>query len=367
MNEPKEFLEKSLQTILSKDVDQLVQQLDRRMRLHFRGETHTALKSKGFQLRVLRPALTLALMVVALGVGFYLGNLGSPALGPQALGGDHPSLVLQSKKPAAIALYEFSKTLDLEKLGFSSMTSKVVQNTTIAAEVETTDASDAQADDAASAPSGGASALAPQTAVPVKALNQDSFFQQDHVAETVASIGFAGKEVVVPVDDKIVRWKLNGQRNVVASALRNPIGVSIEDSGRIFVTEYQPDGALIAVDDRGEKTIIRQGLNYPAGIAFAKDHSLYLAEQGRGRVLRFLPLDNRITPESQVEVFATGFSGLLESGALDHPLPQAGPFALTITVRNELLVSDLAVEKTVIYRFRLNPDANWWQWLWGNL
>lgn len=349
MNEPQELLERSLRSAFSKEVDVLIQQLDQRMKRHLLRVQRT--RSKRLPVSVLRPAVTFVMLAVALGVGYYWGHLNHPAFSPQTLHSEQAKMVFQSEEPAALALYTYSNTLNRDVFGVGLAPTKVIQQS-LGAQAEA---------DMEGATSGSIAALAPQPSESVAARARG--VHQSYIWPGVASVGFLGNEIVVPTDDALVRWTLDGEKKVVVQALRHPIGVSVDGSGRIFATEHQANGALIAVGQNGKKTTILEGLNYPAGIAFAKDHSLYLAEQGRGRVLRFLPLGDQITPESRVEVFATGFSGLLETDTLWHPLPQGGPFALTVTPNNELLVSDLVAGKTVIYRFRLDHDINWWDWL----
>lgn len=398
MSEKYDPINSEIRAALAQDIDSMVQELDGRF-TRFQPQSRPTLAKPSFSFNFfMRPVAALAVLVVAVGMGFYLGSQNQNPFGPTALYSADPTLVGTSEQSAFIAVYEeTSKQLDVGGLNqrmaadaASSFTnnaapasaaesSEPAEAESAAPESETEDAvaaadepSDSDKDDTEATTT--ASATAPATpeinAIASRAMTDDFSWEQllsGLMSTQIASIAFWRKELVVPNQSGVFRLKENTTKpEMVTTGLRNPTGVAIDESGRMYVTEHVADGALVAIETNGDARVVKKGLNYPAGLAFAKDKSLYLAEQGRGRVLHLLPDNGTITERSRIEVFSTGFSGLMKTDLIDDPMHLGGPFALTITEDNHLLVSDVVEGKTAIYRFPLDTPKNWWDQLWGN-
>lgn len=398
MSEKYDPIDSEIRAALAHDIDSMVQELDGRF-TRFQPQSRPTATKPSFSFNFfMRPVAALAVLVVAVGMGFYLGSQQQNPFGPTALYSADPTLVGTSEQSAFIAVYEeTSKQLNVGGLNqrmaadaassftntdaapTSAETSAPAEAESAAPESETEDAvaaadepSESDKDDTEATTTASAAAPASPEINAITARSMTDDFSWDQflsglMSTQIASIGFWRKEVVVPNQSSVFRLKESTtQPETVTSGLRNPTGVAIDEAGRMYVTEHVADGALVAIETNGDSRVVKKGLNYPAGLAFAHDKSLYLAEQGRGRVLRLLPENDTITEHSRIEVFSTGFSGLMKTDLIEDPMKQGGPFALTITEDNHLLVSDLVEGKTAIYRFPLDTPKNWWDQLWGN-
>lgn len=366
-----DLFEQEIKDALVSEVNATSRELDQRMNRHLRSKPQLRRRASW---DLWRPALTAASLALAVGLGYFFGTRQAPYFGPQMVeNAARPALVASTDEAPALALYELANQLNATNvLRYSSenrmplasepMVAPTLKAADDAASTGDTDAGGVAQESSASAPSATA---APPADVQTLAGLDSTTAAEDEFAGLFApnaSLGFAGSDVFMSEGNSVLKVAGNGERSFLNFSLKNPKGVAVDKDGRVFVTEYLPNGALVALGKDGEVTTIRAGLNYPAGIAFATDQSLYLAEQGRGRVLRFLPQGETVTPQSLAEVFATGFSGLLQVEG--EPSRLGGPFALTVTVQNELLVSDLMDGKVVIFRFSLTAESNWWDRLW---
>lgn len=365
-----DLFEQEIKDALVYEVNATTPQLDQRMNRHLRSKSEPRRRGSW---GLWRPALTAASLALAVGLGYFLGVQQAPYFGPQIVeNAARPTLIATSDEAPAFALYQMTNQLTATNVLQYSQTrtqpaSEAMGATTLKAIEDAVSTGDADAggvaQESASAPS--AAAAPPADAQTLTRLSSTMPDADDFASLSApnASLGFAGNDVFISEGSAVLKVAENGERTLLNSTLQNPKGVAVDKNGRVFVTEYLADGALVALEKDGEITTIRAGLNYPAGIAFAADQSLYLAEQGRGRVLRFLPQDEMVTPTSAAEVFAAGFSGLLQVNGEQTRL--GGPFALTVNLQNELLVSDLMDGKVIIYRFSLTSDSNWWERLWS--
>ena len=126
-------------------------------------------------------------------------------------------------------------------------------------------------------------------------------------------------------DGQLLRKDLSGQITTLAAKLKNPEGVAVDGDGSIYVAEtglgrilrvsqgvknvvvdglikpdqieFGPDGALWITEDRNPGRLLRYAdntlevialsLNDPQGIAFDGTGKVYVAEQGKRRILVF--------------------------------------------------------------------------------
>lgn len=354
---PNDINERELQTVWANQVGKLVPKLDVRLARRL-GPHVQAPRINVLGRLLLRPAMGFAAIALALSFGFYIGTQ-QRTMGPHAFYTSEPVLVQHSKEPGAVALLKVVDGTALDQYQSRLSTSNAQKIPPMAAAQEDTaaPAESSVTNDTSGSAGAATTYLALQTQAQVLARAADG----RQWREWVASIGMLQQDLITAIGHSVVRLKADGAWETIGSALQRPIGAAVDVFGRVFVTEHLADGSLIAFSNDGKQTTIRSGLNYPAGIAFAPDRSLYLAEQGRGRVLRFVPLDGHILPESQVEVFAAGFAGQFDASApLDDPTRHGGPFALAINPKNELMVSDHFDGTTAIYRFELGAVSNWW-------
>ncbi len=348
---PNDFGEREVRAAWSRAVDELSPRLDERMAGRFDPVARPARRAAlWWPAPWARPAFAAAGVVIALGLGFFLGTL-QQGDGPLSTQGAAPDLVRQDDDPGAVALYALLDDVQLQRFQRS-----VAAAAPMAAGEPMDDAAQPMESEPESAVSSSLT-LQPQASAVAEAAKLGG----DAWQGWAASVAIVQQDLITAIDESVVRMKADGAWETIARALQRPIGVAVDAFGRVFVTEHLADGSLIALELNGERTTIRGGLNYPAGISFAPDRSLYLAEQGRGRVLRFLPLEGRILPESPFEVFATGFGGQFEADVSADPARRGGPFSLAVTPANQLLVSDRREGKTAIYRFELSLEPNWWE------
>jgi len=359
MNGRHDPLEQRIRSALNDEIDPVVRALDRRMdaRRPFEAiENHTP--SIGW--RVWRPAWALAVLLLALGAGYWWGEQRSATVRFAAVS----SSVVDDSTPALVALYRSDNAIDLETYGLSQPPAEAEEGVTSPqAAVSLDDVQKSESDEGVAAGSA-PSEFSTQAQVTQLKTGRTRSTSRALLSPNVSSVALLGDDLVFAREQDVLRLSVTGERRPLASGLQQPSGVAVDAAGRVFVSERVPNGALILLDKEGEKTTIKSGLVYPAGIAFAPDRSLYLAEQGRDRILRFVPDRGVISPQSRVEVVVPNLSTLSGTKTLDDDLGLDGPFALTVTPENVLLVSDRVAGQSVIYRFSLNKPTPWWSWLW---
>ena len=360
MDERHDPLEQRIQSALNDEIDPVVRALDRRMdaRRPFKAlDGHNRNRSLGWRVR--RPALALAVLLLALGAGYWWGEQRSATV---RLTAAVSSSVVDDGTPALVALYRSGNTIDLERYGLSQPPAEEggapPQAMVFLNDVQKSEGEGGLA--ATGAPSGflgEAQVIQPEA-------DRTGSTSRTLLSPDASSVALLGGDLVFARGQDVLRLSVTGELRPLASGLRQPSGVAVDAAGRVFVTERVPEGALVVVNKKGEETTIKSGLVYPAGVAFAPDRSLYLAEQGRDRILRFVPDHGVIGPQSRVEVVGPSLSTLSDTKTLDDDLGLDGPFALTVTPENALLVSDRVAGQSVIYRFSLNKPTPWWPWLW---
>ncbi len=389
MSEHHDPIDTEIRAALAQDIDSMVPELDARLtRVQPQAVVTKPSLSWNF---LMRPVGAFAVLVFAVGMGFYLGNQQQNPFSPVAISGVDGTFMGTSENLPYQAIYEEAgKPVDVDGFGYvAADATGALSQPSAATESSASDAAEGVAmeseaeepvDDEATSVADSedaATSTATTTAAPalqINAANSRSSAQDIDMEQLlsglfsaqIASVGLWRKEMVVPNQSSLFRVKKENdqtQTKLVTTGLRNPTGVAVDTNGRTYVTEHIADGTLIAIETNGDSHVVKSGLNYPAGLAFAPDQSLYLAEHGRGRVLHLMPDNGLITERSRIDVFSTGFSGQMKTDQIDNPLQQGGPFALTVTDDNFLLVSDVADGKTAIYRFSLDQQKNWWDQL----
>jgi glucose/arabinose dehydrogenase len=71
---------------------------------------------------------------------------------------------------------------------------------------------------------------------------------------------------------------------VLVDDLDEPDQVEIAPDGALWITEDVSDGRLLRLKD-GALEVVLSGLRNPRGMAFGADGAVWLAEQGRQRIL----------------------------------------------------------------------------------
>jgi len=279
-------LEHEIRSSLSREVDSTLPALDARMRVRTRGSARPA--RRGLP-RALRPGLALAAVVLALGLGYWWGQRQADVDGPRVAA-------------------EYAIAPVREDAALRAELGPAFERATVSADA---DAGGEEAPPAA-APEGdrgreatASSAIAfSQQADPGDAARPEASVVVEGRRYSIpaglepASVGVRGEALILPAADMVLRVLPNGERTVLARDLRRPAGVAVAKTGDVFVTERVADGRLLRLDPAGGLDPVKAGLVYPAGIAFDADGALYLAEQGRHRVVRLAPRDGRISAES---------------------------------------------------------------------
>jgi len=85
---------------------------------------------------------------------------------------------------------------------------------------------------------------------------------------------------------RILQFK-NGRLNTVVNDLNEPDQIRFAPDGALWITEDASPGQLLRLKD-GNLETVASGLSYPQGIVFFQDGVALVAEQGRGRILRFV-------------------------------------------------------------------------------
>jgi len=386
MSEHHDPIDTEIRAALAQDIDSMVPELDARLT---RVQPQAVVAKPSFSWNFLmRPVGAFAVLVFAVGMGFYLGNQQQNLFLPVAMSGVDGTFMGTSESLPYQAIYEEAgKPVDVDGFvyvaadatGALSQPSATTESSapdaaeSVAMESEAEEPVDDEATsvaDSEDTDTSTATATALQVNSATSRSNNEDFDMEQLwsglFSAQIASVGLLRKAMVVPNQSSVFRIRKDNdqtQTELITTGLRNPTGVAVDTNGRTYVTEHIADGTLIAIETNGDSRVVKSGLNYPAGLAFAPDQSLYLAEHGRGRVLHLIPDNGLITERSRIDVFSTGFSGQMKTDQIDHPLQQGGPFALTVTDDNFLLVSDVADGKTAIYRFPLEQQKNWWDQL----
>jgi len=358
MNERYDPLEQRIQSALSDEIDAVVRALDQRIDEHRPFQPLDGGRSTGWS--VGRPALALAALLLALSTGYWWGEQRSATFPLAAVSS---SSIVDENTTVLVALYQDNNAINLGAYDLSQLPAEVEKSVASPqgmVSINRVQESGSDEEAAASSP--------PSDQVQMMPLQTDveGPFSRTTLPSNVSSVALLESDLVFAREQDVLRLSVTGELHAVAADLRQPSGVAVDAAGRVFVSERVPNGALIVLDKEGEKTTIKSGLVYPAGIAFGPNHSLYLAEQGRDRILRFVPDHGVISPQSRVEVVVPNLSTLSGTKILSDELNMNGPFALTVTPDNTLLVSDQVAGQSVIYRFPLNQPTPWWYGLWPN-
>ncbi len=85
--------------------------------------------------------------------------------------------------------------------------------------------------------------------------------------------------------NRIVRW-FNGKLESVITGLREPDQVECHVDGSVWITEDAMPGRLMRYYQK-KLYVIAKGLHKPQGIAFAPYGIVYVAEQGKHRIVKF--------------------------------------------------------------------------------
>jgi DNA-binding beta-propeller fold protein YncE len=72
---------------------------------------------------------------------------------------------------------------------------------------------------------------------------------------------------------------------VVADKLREPLGVAVDSTGAIFVSEGA-GGKITRIGSDGGRTVVASKIARPRGLAFDPQGRLIFVEEGRGRISR---------------------------------------------------------------------------------
>jgi len=346
---PRDLLEAEARAALARAVDEALPELDGRMR------ARRTPRPSLCPARLWRPALSLALIVIALGVGIWLGQR-QPDLGPQWAQGLRQLVRVEARPDVshALSLYRAAGLAAYEEDLPLGEPAQPEPPAGAAAESEGADES-AETSSAFTAFRNDVRALDVSSAGPTMTLRLDGRAYEVPAPSNPASLGSLGEDLVLPVEDVVLRVSQSGKRAVLAGGLAQPAGVAVDPHGRVYVTERVAEGRLLRIASDGTVEPVKSQLSYPAGIAFDAQGALYLAESGRGQVLRLAPWGGWVTPESAVELVATGF-GTHAAGP-----EQMGPYALAFDEAGDLWVSDWRAGKPVFYRV---SDAPWWRRLW---
>lgn len=123
---------------------------------------------------------------------------------------------------------------------------------------------------------------------------------------------------------------------------------ALDHSGNLFIAE-SAEGRILKLTPDGEEMVIAEGLSHPTSLAFGSAGNLYVAESGKGRILQIKPDKGEITPESEIAVFAIGFSSALE---FERGREQGlrGPLYLLSSKAGDLLVADRTGSGTIVYK-----------------
>src|SRR5439155_2890541 len=70
---------------------------------------------------------------------------------------------------------------------------------------------------------------------------------------------------------------------VVASRLRGPVGVAVEQAGSIVVSQGEA-GSVTRITTDGRRSTVVTGLDHPMGLAVDHQGRLLIVEEGRGRL-----------------------------------------------------------------------------------
>ncbi len=337
-------LEREIRSSLSREVDSTLPALDARMRASTRGSARPA--RRGLP-GALRPGLALAAVVLALGLGYWWGQRQADVGGPRVAA------------EYAIAPIRADAALRAE-LGPAFERTAVPANDR-AGSGETPPAVPPEGGQGREAGPSSAPAFSQQAetrdaAQPESSVVVDGRRYAIPAGIEPASVGVRGEALILPAADMVLSVLPSGEWTVLARDLRRPAGVAVAETGDVFVTERVADGRLLRLGPAGGLDPVKVGLVYPAGIAFDAEGALYLAEQGRGRVVRLAPQDGRITTESSVETIASG----LGATSLDPSEPM-GPYALAFDAEGALWVRDRHADGAALFRITRPP---WWQRLW---
>lgn len=148
------------------------------------------------------------------------------------------------------------------------------------------------------------------------------------------------------------RLKMDGPRSSGERAF--------DSSRNLFIAE-SAGGLILKVMPDGEEIVIVEELSRPTGLTFDSAGNLYVAESGKGRILQIKPDKGEITPQSEVAVFAIGFSTALE---FERGREQGlhGPLYLASNEAGELFVADRTSFATIVYKispkFDLKPSES---------
>lgn len=101
----------------------------------------------------------------------------------------------------------------------------------------------------------------------------------------VATLADGSLVVTLLEGGKLERIAQDGSRSTVIEGLAAPVGVVVDDEGRVFVTEWAA-GTVVQVDvEAGTKTVVASGLDKPEGIALGRDGRLLVSETGTQSVV----------------------------------------------------------------------------------
>lgn len=131
-------------------------------------------------------------------------------------------------------------------------------------------------------------------------------------------------------------------------------GVYVADDGREQILERLPDGTLRVVAGTGKAGFSGDGgraakaeLNGPAGMALARDGTLFFADQGNNRI-------RAVAPDATIRTVAgNGRGGWVRTGTKALAAPILSPAGLTFDRKGRLVIADGGWSSVL----RLEPDG----------